>query len=141
MENGVIIAAHGEYAKGLKSGLDLVVGQMSNLRVVNFLEGDTYDTIDKALNEAYNDLKDFNNILVITDLKGGTPFNRSVSLFNDKDNVRVLSGLNFALTYQALVSEEEDIDKYLNEVIETGKESIDYFAILEKEEDDELDGI
>lgn len=141
MGNGVIIAAHGEYAKGLKSGLDLVVGQMSNLRVVNFLEGDTYDTIDKALNEAYNDLKDFNNILVITDLKGGTPFNRSVSLFNDKDNVRVLSGLNFALTYQALVSEEEDIDKYLNEVIETGKESIDYFAILEKEEDDELDGI
>lgn len=141
MENGVIIAAHGEYAKGLKSGLDLVVGQMSNLRVVNFLEGDTYDTIDKALNEAYNDLKDFNNILVITDLKGGTPFNRSVSLFNDKDNVRVLSGLNFALTYQALISEEEDIDKYLNEVIETGKESIDYFAILEKEEDDELDGI
>lgn len=141
MGNGVIIAAHGEYAKGLKSGLDLVVGQMSNLRVVNFLEGDTYDTIDKALNEAYNDLKDFNNILVITDLKGGTPFNRSVSLFNDKDNVRVLSGLNFALTYQALISEEEDIDKYLNEVIETGKESIDYFAILEKEEDDELDGI
>lgn len=141
MGNGVIIAAHGEFAKGLKSGLDLVVGQMSNLRVVNFIEGDTYDTIDKALNEAYDDLKDSKNILIITDLKGGTPFNRSVSLFNDKDNVRVLSGLNFALTYQALVSEEEDIDIYLNEVIETGKESIDYFAILAKEEDDELDGI
>lgn len=142
MGNGVIITAHGEYAKGLKSGLDLVVGNMSNLRVVNFLEGDSYDTIDKALNEAYNDLKETTNILVISDLKGGTPFNRSVSLFNDKDNVRVLSGLNFALTYQALISEEEDIDKYLNEVLETGKESIDYFAIRESEEsDDDLDGI
>ena len=142
MSNAVVLAAHGRLAEGVQSGLNLIVGPMENLRVVNFVEGDTYDTIDKGLTDAYESLSSYNNILFITDLQGGTPFNRSVMLFADKDNVRVLSGLNFGLAYQALISETADINEYVNEVLETGRESINvYQKPAEKEDDFEGDGI
>lgn len=141
MANGVIISAHGKYAEGLKSGLDLVVGEMKNLQVVNFVEGDTYEIIDENLKNAYEKLEKCHNVVFITDLKGGTPFNRSVLLYGQNENVRVLSGLNFALTYQALISDEEDIEKYLKEIIETGKESIEYFELVKTDEEPLDDGI
>ena len=142
MASGVIIAAHGEYAKGVKSGLDLVVGEMPNLRVVNFLEGDNYEVFDEALTKAYDELKEYDNTVFLTDLKGGTPFNRSAILFGGNENVRVLSGLNFALVYQALISETSDINEYVEEIIEAGKKSIDYFELpKEQEEQEETDGI
>lgn len=142
MANAVILTAHGKYAEGLKSGLDLVLGPMDNIKVVNFEEGQGYQEIDLALEEAFQAFSEYKNVLFITDLKGGTPFNRSVMNFGDKENVRVLSGLNFGLAYQAAISQEEDINLYLEEVLETGKESIDYFAVVETtEEDDMEDGI
>jgi len=141
MSNGVVIVAHGRYAEGLKSALDLVVGQMENLKVVNFEEGDTFEIIDEKLKNAYESLEEYNNVVFISDLKGGTPFNRSVLLYGNKDNVRVLSGLNFALSYQALISEEKDINKYVEEIISTGKESIDYFELVESKEEITEDGI
>lgn len=141
MANGVIILAHGKYAEGLKSGLDLVVGEMENLKVVNFEEGVNFDILDGRIKEAYESLQNYQNIVFITDLKGGTPFNRSVLLYGQQENVRVLSGLNFALTYQALISDKQDIEKYLEEIITTGKESIDYFELVESDEEISDDGI
>lgn len=142
MSNAVIISAHGKLAEGVQSGLNLVVGPMDNLRVVNFVEGDTYEIIDKKLTEAFESLQGYDNILFITDLQGGTPFNRSVILFGNLPNVRVISGLNFGLTYQALSSETLDIDNYVEEVLETGRESINVYKLpSKKDENFEEEGI
>lgn len=130
MGNAVILVAHGRLAEGVKSGLDLVVGPMDNLRTVTFTEGDTFEIIDQKLNEAVDSLDGATNILFITDLMGGTPFNRSVMLFGDRPNVRVLSGLNFGLAYQALISDEPNIDQYAQEVLDAGHESIAIYAVL-----------
>ncbi|MDO5718756.1 MAG: PTS fructose transporter subunit IIBC [Tissierellia bacterium] len=139
--NAVIAAAHGEFAKGIYSGIKLVAGPMDNLQIINFLEGDNYDTIDAAFEKAFEELKDYKNILVLTDLMGGTPFNRAVILSNERDDIRVLSGLNFALLYQALISEEEDIDLLCEEVLREGRDSIDYYRVKEKKEISDEDGI
>ncbi len=142
MGNAVILAAHGRLAEGVKSGLDLVVGPMENLRTVTFVEGDTYEIIDQKLNDAVSSLDGATNLLFITDLMGGTPFNRAVMLFGNRPNVRVLSGLNFGLAYQALISEEEDVDAYAQEVLAAGHESIAvYVAPEEHENASEEDGI
>lgn len=128
MNNAVILCAHGQLASGIESGLKLIVGPMENLRLVNFQEGDTFETVDQALTEAFESLAEAKNILFITDLMGGTPFNRSVLLYGNRDNVRVLSGLNFALAYQGLISEEEDIERYVEEVLAAGRDSIGQYA-------------
>lgn len=147
MKNAVILCAHGEYATGVASGLSLVLGENPNLRKVDFHEGDGFDQIDAHLTQAMESLQQSDDpadrVLVLTDLMGGTPFNRAALLFGQKENVRVLSGLNFGMAYQALNGDETDMNAYVEGVMQTAKESIAQFAMPEPaaEKTDEEDGI
>ena len=49
---GLIMSAHGQYASGLKTGLDLVVGSSENIKVLDF----TGDEIDKYRPVSYTHL-------------------------------------------------------------------------------------
>lgn len=140
--NAVIVTAHGNFADGIYSAIQLVAGDVENIKLVNFPEGSTFEDIDNGLKESYKSLSEYKNVLVLTDLKGGTPFNRAVIVLGENANIRVLSGLNFVSLYQGLFSETEDIDALAEEVIEMGREGIDKYVTLESkslEEDD--DGI
>lgn len=142
--NGVILTTHGSFASGLYSTIQMIAGDFENIRIVEFKEGHTLESVDQRIIEAYENLADCTNILVLTDLAGGTPFNRAVMALGEIDKVRILSGVNFAMVYQALASDEDDLDSYEEEVINISKESILSYkqkAQAEDDDDDFSDGI
>lgn len=126
--NGVILTSHGNFAPGLYSTVKMIAGEFGNIRIVEFHEGDKLEDLDKNLVEAYASL-DYESTVVLTDLAGGTPFNRSVMSLSDKENIGFLAGENFAMAYQALSSDAKDLDKYIKEILETSKESITKFDV------------
>ena len=139
---GVVFSAHGNFASGLYSGLKLIAGEMENIKIVDFIEGDGNDGLDKKLTEALDSLKSYNNIIILTDLAGGTPFNRSVLLTSDKTNIRVLSGTNFQMLYTAAFDPTDDINELTKNIIEAGKEGITLFELPKSNNDTvEDDGI
>ncbi|WP_073998581.1 PTS sugar transporter subunit IIA [Anaerococcus urinomassiliensis] len=137
---GIILTTHGNFASGLYSTIKMIAGEFENIKIVEFHEGDNLEDLDKRLVEAYDSL-DYDQVVVLTDLAGGTPFNRSVMSLSDKGNVGFLAGVNFAMLYQALSSETENLDEFIEEVLETSKESITKFDLEVSQEDDDLDGI
>lgn len=140
---GVILTAHSEYPAGVYSALKLVCGDMENLKVVNYLEGQNYEQLEENLEKAYNELSSYEKIIFLTDLLGGTPFSRSVLKYGNNDNVRVLSGLNFPLLYAASTIEcSDDMDKDIEDIIEAGRTGITVYKKEIKVEDENLeDGI
>ena len=138
---GIILTSHGDFASGLYSTVKMIAGEFKNIKIVEFHEGDKLEDLDQRLVEAYDSL-DYDHVIVLTDLAGGTPFNRSVMSLSDKGNVGFLAGANFAMLYQALSSDTENLDEFIEEVLETSKESITKFDLNPSEEnDDDLDGI
>lgn len=139
----VLVTAHGKFSEGILSTVEMIAGKFENVKNVNFLEGENFETIDSKLIEAYNSFSDYDHIIVITDLMGGTPFNRSVMNFSDNENTRVLAGLNFAMLFTAITTENDDIDALVDEILQAGKDSIQKFELVEKEDDsdDFEDGI
>lgn len=137
---GIILTSHGTYASGLYQTAKMIAGEFPNIKIVEFHEGDNLENFDQKLIDAYNDLA-YKDIVVITDLAGGTPFNRSVMSLADKSNVAFLSGANFAMVYQALSSEIEDLSEFVADVLETGKSSITKFDMGEDDEESLEDGI
>lgn len=116
---GVIIAAHGTYSTGIYSGLKLVCGEIENLKVVDYLENQTYEQLDANLKKAYEECNAYEGVIFIADLLGGIPFSRRALNFGHIENVRVLAGLNFSMLYSAVVIEpsgdmDEDIENILN---------------------------
>lgn len=143
MTNAVIAVSHANLASGVYSAIKMIAGEFDNIRIEEFKDNDSLEAFDKKLQTAYDELKEkYNNIFVLADLAGGTPFNRAVMTLGEKENVRVIGGLNFASLYTAINSDGDDIDDTLADIIKTAKDSIIAFEMkTEIEEDMEEDGI
>lgn len=137
---GIILTTHGDFATGLYSTVKMIAGEFENIRIVEFHDGDDLDEFDKRLEEAYNRLS-YDDVVVLTDLAGGTPFNRSVMTLSSKGNVEFLAGVNFAMLYQALSSEIEDRKEFIEDVMDVAKESVTSYQINESTEEEDSDGI
>lgn len=68
-----IISGHGSFATGMQTTIELIAGKQDNVYYVDF----TIDDNDISLNEKINKIIEENSyeqILLISDLLGGTPF-------------------------------------------------------------------
>ena len=143
MANAVIAVSHASLASGVYSAIKMIAGEFDNVRIEEFKDNDSLEAFDQKLLINYEELdKEYENIFVLADLAGGTPFNRAVMTLGEKANVRVMGGLNFASLYTAINSDGDDIDKTLKDIIETAKDSLIAFdSNPEETEDTEEDGI
>ena len=143
MANAVIAVSHASLASGVYSAIKMIAGEFDNIRIEEFKDNDCLEAFDKKLEIAYDELNEkYNNIFVLADLAGGTPFNRAVMTLGEKENVRVIGGLNFASLYTAINSDGDYIDDTLADIIKTAKDSIIAFEMkTEIEEESEEDGI
>ncbi|WP_105301898.1 PTS sugar transporter subunit IIA [Anaerococcus marasmi] len=136
---GLIVTGHGQYASGLKSGLNLVVGDLANVRAIDF-EGDRVEAYKVKLKEIISEmLEKYDSLAIATDIAGGTPYNTAVTLTNEDQRVMVFSGLNFQLAYE-LSNLESDVKSYADEAIKVAKDGISYFVMNYDDEDTSFEG-
>lgn len=124
MSNGIILTSHGNLASGVYSSVRMIAGDFSNVKICELHKGENFDILDKKLLRAYDDLKSYDNILILCDMAGGTPFNRAVLTLSKKKNVSLICGLNFEMLYQALTLDVKDKDGLIQEILRTSKRSI-----------------
>ncbi|WP_044565722.1 PTS sugar transporter subunit IIA domain-containing protein [Anaerococcus provencensis] len=136
---GLILTGHGQYASGLKSGLNLVVGDLDNVRAIDF-EGDRVDAYKVKLKEIISEmLEKYDSLAIATDIAGGTPYNTAVTLTNEDQRVMVFSGLNFQLAYE-LSNLESNVKSYADEAIRVAKDGVSYFVMNNDNEDTSFEG-
>ncbi|WP_181814502.1 PTS sugar transporter subunit IIA [Enterococcus cecorum] len=138
----LVVVAHGHFATGAASALELIVGKQENVAVIDFSEGMSAQTVKEKIAA---ELVDQSEVLVLSDLLGGTPFKVSTELmtaFNGKMNV--LSGLNLAMLIEAVFAREMlAFDDLVDKLVNTAKEGVvnaqALFAV-EDQEDDAFEG-
>ncbi len=124
MKNAVILTGHGQIASGIYSSVKMIAGEFENIRICEFKEGENYEKLDEKLEKAYEDLKAYDNIVVLADIGGGTPFNRAVLSLSKYDKISFVSGVNFEMLYYALTSEIADLDLYIKDIMDHAKASV-----------------
>lgn len=101
---GFILTGHGQFSNGLKSAIDMVAGDQPAFQIVPF-EGSQAATYGDELRAAITDMrKECEGVLVFVDLLGGTPFNQSMLIANDVDNVEVVTGTNLPMLIELLLT-------------------------------------
>ncbi len=125
----VVITGHGNYATGIKSMLDLVLGVPDHLKFVDFTEDLNSDTLYKKLEAIYDISPD--GVIFLTDIAGGTPFNQSALLLHTKGkNGAVVGGINipYIFTVLDLMEEKTDLKEIVKEAKEIAIENIKIFG-------------
>lgn len=138
---GLLITGHGHFATGLGSSLKLITGNTEHIAYVDFEEDHSTQVLTDNLNKAFDELKDCDGVLVLSDLAGGSPFKCSVECKYARADqaIEVVAGSNLAMLIEASMA-IEDYDspvEFAEELIPSGKDAIMRFAMEERDDEEE----
>lgn len=133
----VVLLSHGEQSKGMLNSVQMLLGPQENIAAYSLYPQQTVnDLIDQLRKEV--ETYGAENIIFMTELKLGSPFNAVVALTRDY-NIYHISGTNLA-TLMTVITERDDEDATAESVcaaaMETAQDSIvDVRKMLEEEAD------
>lgn len=104
----IFLSSHGHFASGLKSSLDILIG---NSDVVTVFDAYIDEKIvQEQLELFYETVKEDDQILLLSDLYGGS-VNQVMATYLDRPNTTLVAGVNLAFVLEVAtkekISEEE----------------------------------
>lgn len=117
----ILIATHGYLANGIKSSIDLLIGDMPNISYINAYveEKDLNSEIDEFLNNTNEN----DEIIVFTDIYGGSVNQKVFIKFNDKDAF-IITSFNLPVILELVLLDEKLTEEKINEIIEESRQQL-----------------
>jgi mannose/fructose-specific phosphotransferase system component IIA len=109
-----LIATHGQFARGVKSSLDIIIGQTENVFLIEAYVEENKG-IESEMEAILENIGEGDELIIFTDLLGGSITNQVLRSTQNR-NVHVVSGFNLALLIEVLMA---DTDMPAPEVIES----------------------
>ncbi|MDR5587919.1 MULTISPECIES: mannose/fructose/sorbose PTS transporter subunit IIA [Clostridium] len=99
---GIILASHGEFAKGIMQSGKMIFGEQENVKAVTLMPSEGPDDLKAKMKDAITSFDNQDEVLFLVDLWGGTPFNQANGLFEEhKDKWAIVAGLNLPMLIEA----------------------------------------
>lgn len=99
-----LMATHGNFAKGIKESIELVLGKFQNLNELSCYTNKEFD-LEKEIEKIINGVNG-EELIVVTDIYGGSVNNGFLQKLENHKNIHVVSGLNLPLMIE-LLSEQD----------------------------------
>lgn len=93
--------SHGKLAEGVLDSAGCIFGQSEGIETLTLGPADDIDVFEEKMHAAIAGLDQGEGVLILVDLLGGTPSNKSVYALRN-ENVEILTGLNLPMLLAAL---------------------------------------
>jgi PTS system mannose-specific IIA component len=122
---GALIVTHGNLAHELLNAARQIEADVSGIEAVALEWTDSVDVAQQKIAEALKRVGSDRDVIIFTDMFGGTPSNISLS-FLDKDHVEVVTGVNLPMVVKfAMVKQEsKDLATVAHMIMEKGSKAI-----------------
>ena len=133
--NYIVLTGHGNYATGMKSALELIVGPKENVLAFDFLKEES----EEQFSLKFKDLDKNNNYLFACDLMGGTPYKVVSRLDLNKE---ILIGTNLGGLLDTLFKIDKlQLSELADNLKQTSLKSLVNIKELEIKKEEVTDGI
>lgn len=135
----IVLASHGKLAAGMLNTVQMLLGQLDNITAYCLMPEEDVNAFAKKLEE---EVKTYGaeNILFMTELIHGSPFNSVVALTREYD-IHHISGTNLAMLMEVVLARNEDgitLDQLCERAIAVAPQSyVDVRKLLQASEDEE----
>ena len=92
----VIVVSHGSYARGLVDTVQMIAGKQEDLEAFGLESEESVDTLKEKIRQSIEQASQEEEILILTDIFYGSPFNTVMSLMPEYDLYHV-TGINLPL--------------------------------------------
>lgn len=121
-----LLIGHGDFPHGLANAAKMISGDIGFLKPISFNEKEDIYNFERKLKEEIENSNE--DILVIVDLFGGSPFNIAMKLAcqHKRNKVKVLAGVNLPIVLElsSLLLNNSEIDAIVSQLTAIGKEGI-----------------
>lgn len=124
---GIILASHGEFAKGIMQSGSMIFGEQENVKAVTLMPSEGPDDIRAKMKDAIASFDNQDEVLFLVDLWGGTPFNQANTLFEEhKDKWAIVAGMNLPMLIEAYGARlsMESAHEIATYILNSGKEGV-----------------
>lgn len=99
---GLLLISHGNFSVGVKNSAEMFFSNhIEAFDSLVYNENIEIDQFDDMLREKIEELNDGSGVMILGDLVGGTPVNRTITLLNE--NTFLIAGFNFNLLIDLLI--------------------------------------
>ena len=124
---GIILASHGDFAKGILQSGAMVFGEQENVKAVTLMPSEGPNDFKEKLKEAIASFDNQDEVLFLVDLWGGTPFNQANTIFEEhKDKWAIVAGVNLPMLIEAYAARlsMESAQKIAANILKSAKEGV-----------------
>lgn len=102
----VVVATHGEMARGLQDSIRMVAGAFEGFHSIVFTEESGIDALRDQFKSVMTVIDKEHQWLILCDIMGGSPFNVASEFSYQNEDISVYYGVNLPLTIEILLSRE-----------------------------------
>ena len=141
-ERQTSIGSHGQFASGLKSAIGVVMGMADEITALGLEEGMDIKTFREKFLEILNQIPKEDEIILLCDIIGGSPFTSSAELLRQEgflERSLILTGMNMPVLVQLLLQKDDSaLEQLKSEVKAISAGTIQIFEEESEDEDEEL---
>lgn len=97
----IILASHGDFCLGLKQTAEMITGPAENLSALSFRPGEDPEQYQQDLQKLIESRQEKGEVVLLIDLKGGTPYNMAM-MTKQKLDFKVVAGVNVPMLLSVL---------------------------------------
>lgn len=99
---GIILATHGGFSKGILQSATMLFGEQENITAITLMPENGPADVRAKMEEAVASFDDPEQVLILVDIWGGTPFNQANGyIAGHEDTWAIVSGLNLPMLIEA----------------------------------------
>lgn len=123
----LIVASHGEFAKGIVQSVTMIAGPQKNVAVASLEPKMKSEDFYQLLSDKVASFPEDDDIIFLVDLKGGTPYNQTKKFIENHDNKwPLITGMNLPMLMDAIFGTmfENDAKKLTVKIMKSGVNGI-----------------
>lgn len=111
----LILVSHETFASAVLETAEMFLGPSENVGVLQLRAGDSPEDFEDDLRALVEQRDEGEEVLILCDLRSGTPFNIASKVSYQDDTIQVIYGMNLAMVCEALNDRD---DMVLDELVE-----------------------
>lgn len=126
----ILVISHSNLCKGFNEAVKMILGTETSLDYLE-LDEEGIEVFHEKLKQKIEKLKSQKEeVLILADLFGGSPFNRALCEAGKDEKVKVIAGVNLSMIIEAIMNKTSNLDEVVLKIVESGKDSITQGIIL-----------
>ncbi len=119
----ILVVTHGNLGKEFINSSQFIMGPVEGVESISFSPGDSYEQLCKSVGAYIENIRD-DNLIVFTDMYGGSPFN-AVSKFMKNRDFFHITGINLPLYIDIVINKDTySMEEIAEKIIKNGKKSM-----------------